>query len=146
MKKRFFHVLTLVLLAVCLTACNFTKNISGAMASEPEAAPKVTEMMLALAENRTADAKALMHPQTAEASDSAIAQMRDYLAGRKAETVEQTSITVNTSTGTSGNIRQERVGYRVTLSDSTVIYLNVIYLSDSQGTGFAAFQVVLGVV
>jgi hypothetical protein len=103
-------------------------------------------MMTALAGNRLSDAKALMHPQVAEASDHAISQMGDYLEGRKVSAMELTSVTVNTSTGTSGNARQERLNYRVTLTDGAVIYLNVVYLSNNQGTGFAAFQIVLGVV
>ena len=60
--------------------------------------------------------------------------------------MEVTGITVNTSAGTSGNVRQERVNYQVTLTDGAVIYLNVAYLSNNQGTGFASFQIVLGVV
>ena len=146
MKKLFCFALVLAVLLGCLTACHFTKNVSGALASDPEATPKVEEMMIALAEDRLSDAKALMHPQAAEASDSAIAQMGDYLEGRKVSAMELTSVTVNTSTGTSGNARQERLNYRVTLTDGAVIYLNVVYLSNNQGTGFAAFQIVLGVV
>ena len=146
MKKRFCFALALTALLGCLTACHFTKNVSGALASDPEATPKVEEMMIALAGKRLSDAKALMHPQVAEASDNAISQMGDYLEGRKINAKELTNITVNSSTGTSGNTRQERLNYRVTLTDSTVIYLNVVYLSNNQGTGFAAFQIVLGVV
>lgn len=146
MKKLFCFALVLAVLLGCLAACHFTKNVSGALASDPEATPKVEEMMIALAENRLSDVKALMHPQTAETADNAISQMSGYLAGRKISTMELTNITVNTSTGTSGNTRQERLNYRATLSDGTVIYLNVVYLSNNVGTGFAAFQLVLGVV
>jgi len=116
------------------------------MAGEAEATPKVEEMMAALADDNTADAKALLHPQVAETSDAAIAQMSGYLAGRNADTIELISINVNSSAGTAGVTRQERVGYRVALTDGAVIYINAVYLSDSQGTGFASFQVVLGVV
>ena len=102
--------------------------------------------MAALADDNTSDAKALLHPQVAETSDNAIAQMSAYLAGRKASAIELISININSSTGTAGKTRQERVGYQVTLTDGAVIFLNAVYLSNNQGTGFASFQVVLGVV
>ena len=145
MKKWICFVLVLLVLG-SFTACNITQNMSGAIAGKAEATPKVEAMMAALSAANTADAKALLHPQVAESSDNAITQMSTYLAGRNAETMEVTGITVNTSTGTSGNTRQERVNYRVTLADGAVIFLNVVYLSNNQGTGFASFQIVLGVI
>ena len=92
--------LTLVILALfgCLAACNFTQNTSGDFAGEAASAPKVEEMMTALAENRTDYAKALMHPNAAEKSDAAIKQMAAYLSGRKADAIERISINVNTAT------------------------------------------------
>ena len=146
MKRLIGFALVLVLLLGCMTACNFTQNMAGALAGETEAAPKVEEMMKALAEDRISDAKALMHPQVAEKSDNAIAQMSDYLAGREVSAMELRSISVNTSAGTSGKSRQERVAYQVTLTDGAVIYLNVVYFSNNDGNGFSAFQLVLGVV
>lgn len=146
MKKLICLVSVLLILLGCLTACNFTQNMSGALAGEAESTPKVEEMMTALAENRTSDAKTLMHPQATEKSDTAIAQMSTYLAGRETSSMELKSINVNNSTGTSGKTRQEQVTYQVTLSDDSVIYLNVVYLSNNAGTGFASFQLVLGVV
>lgn len=145
MKKWICFVLVLLVLG-SFTACNVTQNMSGAIAGKAEATPKVEAMMAALSAANTADANALLHPQVAESSDNAITQMSTYLAGRNAETMEVTGITVNTSAGTSGNTRQERVNYRVTLTDGAVIFLNVVYLSNNQGTGFASFQIVLGVV
>ena len=145
MKRWICFALALVVLG-SLTACNFTQNLSGAIAGEAEATPKAEEMMLALAENNTADAKALLHPQAAETAEDAIAQMSAYLAGRKADTMELTGITVNNSTGTAGTARQERVNYRITLADGDVSYINAVYLSNSQGTGFVSFQLVLGVI
>ena len=146
MKKIVCFALVLLALLGCLTACTFSQNMSGAIAGEAEATPKVKEMMAALADDNTSNAKALLHPQVAETSDNAIAQMSAYLAGRKASAIELTSINVNTSTGTAGKVRQERVAYQVTLTDGAVIFLNVVYLSNNQGTGFASFQLVLGVI
>jgi len=51
MKKILCFTLVLLVLIGCLTACNFTQNMSGAIAGEAEATPKVEEMMSALAEN-----------------------------------------------------------------------------------------------
>ena len=146
MKKIVCFGLTLLLLLGCFTACNFTQNMSGAMAGEAEATPKVEEMMAALADDNTYNAKALLHPQVAETSDNAIAQMSTYLAGRKPSAIELKSININTSTGTTGKTRQERVAYQVTLTDGAVIFVNAVFLSNNKGTGFASFQVVLGVV
>jgi len=146
MKKTICFTLVLFSLLGCLTACNFTQNMSGTAAGVAEATPKAEKMMAALADNNTSDAKALLHPQIAETSDNAISQMSAYLAGRKTNSIELKNITVNTSTGTAGKVRQERAAYQVTLADGAVIYLNVVFLSNNQGTGFASFQLVLGVV
>ena len=125
---------------IVLTSCTFNSNVSGLLAGEAEATAEVEEMMLAMAENRESDAKALMHPQATENADAAIAQMSTYLDGRKVDSMEPTSINVNTSTGTSGEIREEQVTYRVTLDDGVVIHLNVVHLSDNNGSGFSSFQ------
>ena len=130
----------------CLVACNFTQNLSGALAGEAESTPKVEEMMNALLENRAVDAKALMHPEIAEDCSSAIEQMGAYINGRRATYIELKNISVNTSTGTSGNVRQENVVFKTTLSDGEEIFLNVSYRSDNDGVGFVSFQLILGVV
>ena len=145
MKKIICHVLIMLVLLSCLTSCNFTQKASGALAGKAEATPKTEEMMTALAENRTSDAKALLHPKASESSDNAIAQMNSYLAGRETKSIELQSINVNSSAGTSGKTREEQVTYRVTLNDDTVISVNAVYLSDNQGSGFSSFQLVLGV-
>ena len=146
MKRMICLALILLALVSCLAGCNFTQNMAGALAGEAEATPKVEEMMLALSENKVTDAKALMHPSVAENADAPIAQMAAYLAGRKSTSMELKNINVNTSAGTSGKTRQEQVAYQVTLTDGTVIYLNVVYLSNTAGAGFASFQLILGVV
>lgn len=146
MKKLICFVLAVLVLGSCMTACNFTKNLSGALAENAESTAKVEEMMEALAENRSPEAKALMHPDASGKSDAAITQMSDYLAGRKVRSMELKNINVNTSSGTSGNTKQENVAYQATLTDGSVIYLNVVYLSNRAGTGFTSFQLVLGVV
>ena len=146
MKKLICLVSVLLILLGCLTACNFTQRMSSSVGGAVSSTPKVEEMMAALSDNRTADAKALMHPQTAETADAAIAQMSDYMAGREIGSLEVKGININTSTGTSGKSTQEQVTYQVTLRDGAVIYLNVVYLTNGAGAGFASFQLVLGVV
>ena len=146
MKRSICFVLVLVTLLSCLTGCNFTQNMSGALAGVAESTSKVKEMMTALAENRAPDAKALLHPQATEKADAAIAQMSDYLSGREVSSIEQKNININTFTGTSGKTKQEKVVYQATLTDGAVIYINVVYLSTNSGTGFSSFQLVLGVV
>ena len=139
--------LSLILLAVlsCFTACNFNQTVSG-MKDKAESTPKVEEMMTVLTEKRTSDAKALMHPQVAENADRGIDQMQTYLSGREVSEMDLQNINVTTSFGTSGNAKQERVSYKVTLSDGEIIYLNVVYLSNNNGNGFISFQLVLGAI
>ena len=144
MKKIICITLVLLILLSCLTACDFAKDLVSSMADNVEATPKVEKMITALADDDMDDAKALLHPQVAETSDTAITQMRDYLAGRTAKTIEITTFNISTSTGTGGKTRQEQATYQVTLSDNTVIFLNMVYLSNNQGSGFVSFQVVLG--
>lgn len=145
MKKFICFPLVLLILLGCLTACDMQK-VMDEIADKAEATPKVEEMMTALAEGNTSDAKALLHPDTGEEADAAIGQMSTYLAGRTTSAIELKTINVSTSTSTSGKVRQEKLTYQVTLSDSSAIYLNVVYLSDKDGTGFSSFQMVLGVI
>ena len=145
MKKLFCLTLVLITLIGCLTACNFTQNLSGALAGEAESTEKAEEMLAALAEKRTSDAKALIHPESAEKADASISQMSAYLSGRKANSIEIENISINSSTGTSGKARQEQAVYKVTLTDGEVIYLNVVYLSNKDGAGFLSFQLALGI-
>jgi len=146
MKKLVCLSLVLVVLLGCLTACNFTQNKTGPLAGEAQSESKVEKMLTALAQSNLSDAKALMHAETAEEADDGLNQISDFLAGREATSIEQKSIKVSTSSGTSGKTRQEQVAYQVTLNDGDVIYLNVVYRSDSDGDGFVSFQLVLGVV
>ena len=120
--------------------------MSGALAGEAEATPKVEKMMAALAKNSTDEAKALLHAKASGFLDTGITQMSDYLDGREVSSMSLISINVNTTKGAAGNARQERVGYTATLSDGTIIYINAVYLSDQTDAGFLSFQIVLGIV
>lgn len=144
MKKYVSIVLVLILMLMSLNACNFKQTVSGALAGEAEATPVVENMLSALAENRISDAKSFMHPEAINVSDDAFNQMCEFIAGRKANSVELQNISVNTSVGTAGRIKQEQLTYKVTLSDGDVMNLNVIYLIDNSGIGFTSFQLTLG--
>ena len=146
MKKALCFSLVLLVILGCFTACNFTQNMSGVMAGKAEATPKAEEMMAALASGNMSDATALLHPQAAETAGNPLTQMHNYLAARNVSAMELRSINVSSSTGTSGTTRQEQVTYQVTLADGDVIYLSVVYLSNREGSGFASFQLVLGLV
>lgn len=146
MKKLFYFTLVLLTCIGCLTACNFSQSVAGVLEDTAESPSKVEEMMAALSENSTSDAKALIHPQAAEKSDAAIAQMSFYLAGRTAASMELVNINTKSSVGTSGKVTQEQVTYQITLNDGDVIYVSAVYLSNTAGAGFISFQLVLGVV
>ena len=146
MKRFIGFSLVLLVTVCCLASCNFWTNTSGGSANNTEANQKAEEMITALAENRLSDAKALMHPQKADNIDASLAQMSEFLDGRKANTIEATHVSVHSSAGTAGKTRQETVSYKVTLSDSDVIYISVVYLSNNDGAGFISFQLVLGIV
>jgi len=144
MKKLILSTLALLTALCLLTACSVTQ--SGAAAGKAESYEKTEEIMDALSENRITDVKSLLHPSAVEGSDSDILQMCNFLSGRKAMSMELRSINVNTSTGTAGKSKQEDVSYRVVLSDSNVIHLKVVYLSNGDGEGFSSIQLVLGVL
>ena len=146
MKKIICLCLISVAIVGCLVACDFTETLTNVIADNAESTPMVTEMMNALAENRMSDAKALMNPEKTDNSDAAIEQMIEYINGRSVKSLEPQGINVNISTGTSGNIKQEDVYFRVVLSDNSVIYINEVYVSGDNSAGFTSFQVVLGVV
>jgi hypothetical protein len=101
-------------------------------------------MMKSLAQNQVSDAQALMHPQAAENSESALVQISGFLEGRESVSFQQTDINVKTSNGTDGKIRQEQLTYTVELDDGENITLLVSHLSDNDGSGFVSFQIVLG--
>lgn len=145
MKKIISVAIIMLVLLSCFTACNFTQNVSGVLAGEAQATPKVNEMMSALADRRISDAKALLYPQVSESSDNDVEQLSLYIAGRETKSIELKSINVNSTAGTNGKTREEQVTYTVALSDDTVISISAVYLSDKDGSGFTSFKILLGI-
>ncbi len=147
MKRWCCIALAVLVLLGCLFSCDFLQDLTDTLEESARSPLKVEEMLAALSESRIEDAKALLHPQEpAEGLDASIEQMAAYLDGRKAVSMALEGINVNTSVGTSGRSEQEDVLYRITLDDSTVLYVNAVYLSDGDGSGFSSFRLVLGVV
>ena len=146
MKKTISITLLVLVLLSCLTGCNFNQTITGGLANNAESTPKVEKMMVALAENDLSAAESLMHPQAIGKAKAAIEQMAEYLEGRKTSSIELININVSSSIGTSGNVKQEQVGYKATLIDGSVIYINAVHRSNKDGNGFVSFQLVLGLV
>ena len=146
MKKTISITLLVLVLLSCLTGCNFNQTITGGLANNAESTPKVEKMMVALAENDLSAAESLMHPQAIGKAKAAIEQMAEYLDGRKTSSIELININVSSSIGTSGNVKQEQVGYKATLTDGSVIYINAVHRSNKDGNGFVSFQLVLGLV
>ena len=137
MLKRALCLLATVVAVCCLfTACGL---------GESQAKPKVEEMMLSLAEGDEAAAEALMHPDVDQDAKEQLAQIKEYLAGRKVSDMEQKSISVNKSMGTGGKALREEVTYQVMLDDNTEIYVSASYLEDKSGSGFTAFRMSLGI-
>lgn len=136
MKKALCLLTVLAVVVGLFSACNL---------GESQAKPKVEEMMLALAEGDVAAAEALMHPDVDPKAKEQLAQIEDYLAGRKVSSMEQKSISFNKFVGTNGKESREDVTYQVKLEDNTEIYISVSYLENTSGSGFTAFQMSLGV-
>jgi hypothetical protein len=146
MKKLLSLICLLTLTVCCLGACNFTGNTSGNPDTEVKADSKTEEMMLALAENRIDDAKALMYPEKADASAAGLMQIGKYLAGRGFTSIERLTVNTTTSVGTSGNTVQQQASYKVNLTDGEVVYLTLTYYTSDATEGFITFQLVLGAV
>ena len=145
--KKLTCALAVVMCVLCLlTACNFTANVADSFGGAAESTPKVEKMMQALADGDLDSDLSLMYPSVAEGAGDAVAQMRDYLAGREVAELNQISGNIHTSTGTSGKSSQESAVFQAVLEDGTEIYLSTAYYTDNSGEGFASFQIVLGVV
>lgn len=146
MKKAICILTTLLILVSALTSCTFTQRTSGALAGNERSSEEVKKILSALAENQNENAKALLHPQIADDSQTSVLQLSRYIDGRDAEDLEVINVSVQKSTGVFGTSTQEQVTYKATLSDGEVIYINANYLSDRDGEGFITFQLVLGIV
>lgn len=147
MKKLFLICLSVILIssmASCKFIADIGQNLTDSMEEKSESAPKVEEMMAALAENRVSDAKALLHPDVAESSDAAISQMIAYLNGRKVSSFKLNGINLSVSADASGKARAEELCYVATLDDGEIVCVNASYRSDSKSGGFVSFQISLG--
>lgn len=146
--KRAIPFLAVMLAVLCLvTACRFTSNFSDSTGSSVmKAAPKVEQMLSALSDGDVESALVLMYPERAAISESGLAQMCDYLAGRKIAQTESKGVTRQESSGTNGVTSQENGTFRVVLEDGTEFFVSVSYYTAGSAEGFLSFQLVLGVI
>lgn len=145
MKRAICLVMVVVLSLTILTACNLTTNTSGGFA-QMQAQEEVDSMLSALSSGDAAAAKALLHPDVSAEKAQTLAQLQEYLNGRKVTDLKQLNWKVSTSAGLGGTSRQEQGSLQATLDDGTVIYLSACYVTEDQAQGFIAFQFVLGIV
>ena len=143
MKKKICLVLIIISVIGCLTACNFTLNNAK---DEAESTPFVEEMLAALTSDNISEAEALLHPAANDSAREALNQMIAYLNGKKISSTELINVNFTSSVGTAGKVHQEQVNYRLKLDNVETVYINAVYLSNDDGTGFVSFQLVLGLV
>lgn len=145
--------LALALMCLLMAGCNFNTNFSnsGLGGAKMEATPQVGEMLNVLAGKDMDAALALMHPSVLEPEEereevkAMLQQMMDFIDGRQFQSLAQVSLSVNSSTGTAGSVKQESASFRFMLGD-TVYHLTVVSLTQGGNTGFVSYQLVLGVV
>lgn len=146
MKKVLLLFTSIVLVVSLLVGCNFNTNFYDHTGNtEMKAIAQVESMMEALSAGNIEGAEALLHPQRKDTLTQLL-QLIDFMNGRNVETMEQTSVTVNTSQTATGTARQESGTFRVTLDDTTVCYLSAVHYSDHEGEGFVSFQIVIGII
>lgn len=144
MKKVFCLIAALLSLVCLLSACTFTTNFSDQTGTaQMQAKDKVEAMMTALVEGDEETALALMLPEAAQDAEKSVHQLIGFLAGRRVAQMEQQSVSVNTSKGPQGSVRQEKASFLIQLEDDTRFYLSVYYVTRDAEAGFASFQIVL---
>ena len=139
MKKLLCLTLVLITLVCCLSSCALLDKLLGALEGQLECTPKIEEMMLALAEGRKDAAMALIHPSSSEEADAGITQLIEYIDGSKVATMKAEGININTNLNKKEG-RTEEVVYKITLENGTVMTLEAVYISNSQGDGFVGFK------
>ncbi|MBO7303978.1 MAG: hypothetical protein J6V09_01990 [Clostridia bacterium] len=139
MKKILCLTLVLVTLVFCLSSCAILDKLLGALENQLECAPKIEEMMLALAEGRKDDAMALIHPSASDEADAGITQLIGYVDGSKVAEMKAEGININTSLDKSEG-KTEQAVYKITLENGTVMKLEAVYISNDQGDGFIGFK------
>lgn len=150
--KRMIVVMVLLTCLQMLTGCSFNSSISNNTGiTEMDAKYQVATMMEYLTAGDMDQALMLMHPdRTADAWERdkviyRLKQMIDYIDGRKCTAMQQQSLNVQNSVGTSGSTKQESAIFLVTLGDSTTFRLSVVYLTGNEQEGFLLYQIILGV-
>lgn len=145
--KKVFRVFIVLILCCLLTGCNFYTNFNDATGNvQMDSFPQTEKMLEALAAEDMDAAMELVHPDRKTDAEVMLAQVANYLDGRKAEKLEQTSMSVKNTASTSGNTQQENGTLQVTMEDGESFYLSVCYVIQDDAEGFYTFQLVLGLV
>ena len=145
--KKVFRVFIVLILCGLLTGCNFTTNFNDSTGNtQMDALPQVEKMLDALSAGEMDTAMELVHPDRTAEAEALLTQFANYLDGRKAEKLEQTSMSVKNTASTFGNTRQENGTLQVTMEDGETFYLSVCYVIQDDAEGFYTFQLVLGLV
>ena len=140
MKKVMCLLLVIVTVASVMTGCHLNLSSSGITG---EAEPIVSQMLTALSENDMETAASLLHP---DADDAGLSDIAAYLNGRTVTKFIQNGISVRAQmAGTGGKMRTEEGSMTLTLSDGKQIGLTYVYYTNSEGSGFTAFRMSIGV-
>ena len=144
MKKWICLSLVLVLVLLSLPGCD---GLTAMMDQNTQSKAQVEQMLTALAEKNQEKAVGLMHPSVdSQDAQAACSQMSLFLSGRKATAITTTGMSFHNSVGPGGKTEQESASFQVELEDGTQIKITATYLKDSEGEGFTAFQLAIGLV
>ena len=105
------------------------------------------KMLDALSAGDMDSAMKMMHPSvTPVNARPGLAQIVDYLDGRKVVSMEQMRISTQKTSSLTGSAAMEQAGFDLVLDDGTLCSVSMAYLKDPEGEGFSSVQLILGVV
>ena len=141
----------LIVLLLAMTLCLGTLSACSYYATEDEdiemnSLDQVELMLEKLAANDASAALELMHKSVKDTASAGIGQLCEYFAGKEISKMEMKNLTRDSTGGVVGTAQRETASFAVTLTDGTEFYITVVHLTDEDGAGFLAFQLVLGVI
>ena len=147
MKKRIALLLALVLLVCTLSACSY---YSSANSDEDDIEMKSLDQVELMLSHLTAGdetaALAMMHKSVKEKSAAGVSQLCAFFADNEISKLEIKNISRESTGGAIGTVQRETASFAVSFADGTEFYITVVHLTDEDGAGFLAFQLVLGVI
>ncbi len=147
MKKMIVLLLVLALCICAFSGCSYYSSASGDEDDiEMKSLDEVELMLDHLTAGDEAAALAMMHKSAQEKSAAGITQLCAFFAGKEISAMEMKNISRESTGGTVGTAQRETASFAITLEDGTEFYITVVHLTDEDGAGFLAFQLVLGVI